>query len=137
MEDTNTITIDNAPHWLNHSHVVIKADFLAEDQEWIANQSTQVINPGTTFARVESKLGSANLLVVKRMVIEGIVAVKRHGGRIKTVRLPQESHLLLASDLDYIVAQINKFNEPMTEEEQTDFLPSANGLSAEHLKRVK
>lgn len=129
MEE-NTIGIPNAPHWLNHSHVLIKEDFLAEDQEYIANNTTRIINPGTQFARVDTSLGSANILLVKRMVVSGVVAVQRPNGRIKTVTLPAEASKLLSTDLDYIVAEINKANAPMTEEQQQDFLPAASAPSA-------
>lgn len=125
----NTIGIENAPWWLPHSHVEIKEDLLAEDQEWIANQANTVVNPGTQFARIEVNTGSANILLAKRMVVSGVVAVNRPGGRVKTVNLPQDTSKLLAQDLQYIVEQISKLNEPMDAEAQQDFLPSANGQS--------
>jgi hypothetical protein len=127
-----TITIDNASWWMNHSIVVIREDMLAEDSEWIGNQATRVVNAGTQFARIESSLGSANILLVKRMVVSGVVAVQRLNGRVKTVNLPQDAGKLLSQDLDYIAEQINKYNAPsapMTEAQQQDFLPSANGQS--------
>ena len=133
----NVIAIPNAPHWLNHSHVVVKEDLLAEDQEWIANQSTQIINAGTQEPRIEAKFGSTNLLLVRRMVIEGVVAVKRSGDRTKTVSLPADAHKLLASDLDYIARQIQVMNTPMTEGEQQDFLHAANGHFETSLTTVK
>lgn len=124
------MSIPNAPHWLNHSHVEVRPDVLASDQEWIANQSNTVVNPGTQFARIESKVGSANILLVKRMVVSGVVAVNRPGGRVKTVNLPQDAGKLLAFDLDYIAGQISALNEPMSAEQQASFLPSVNGQSA-------
>jgi hypothetical protein len=130
VENTdNTIPLVNAPHWLNHSHVLIKEDYLAEDEEWIANQTTKIVNQGTQNAQVEIKAGSTNILLVKRMVVSGVVAVNRANGRVKTVNLPQEAAQLLAPDLAYIAAQINQYNQPMTQEQQSDFLPSANGPS--------
>lgn len=133
----DTIGIPNAKWWLAHSTVLVREDLLAEDSEWIGNQSTQVINPGTPFARIEARLGSANLLLVKRMVVQGVVAVRRANDRIKTVNLPQDAHKLLAADLDYIASQIQELNKPMTEEEQTDFLAGANGHSEGTLQVVK
>lgn len=127
MSDTeNTIGIENAAWWLNHSHVLIREDFTADDQEWVANQGTRVVNPGTQFARIEANLGSENRLLVQRMVVEGVVAVKRANDRIKTVNLPKDVSQLLAQDLNYIVAQIQKYNAPMSEEQQADFLPDAS-----------
>lgn len=126
------ITIKNAPWWENYSIVTIKEDFLAEDQEWIANNTTKIINSGTKDVQIESSLGSANILLVKRMVVSGVVAVKRANDRVKTVNLPQDARKLLSQDLDYIAEQINKYNAPsmpMTQEQQQDFLPSANAPS--------
>lgn len=122
----SVIGITNAPWWLNHSHVEIKEDLLAEDQEWVSNQTTKIINPGTKFARVEVAAGSANILLVNRMVVSGVVAVNRPGGRVKTVNLPGDVGKLLEQDLEYIVGQIQALNEPMSAEQQADFLPSAN-----------
>lgn len=128
----NVIGIKNAPWWLNHSHVEIREDMLAEDQEWIANNSTSVVNPGTEFARVEVAAGSTNLLLVQRMVVSGVVAVQRPNGRVKTVELPGDTPKLLAKDLEYIVTQINAANELMTTEQKEDFLPSASAPSKEN-----
>lgn len=126
----NTIAIENAPWWLNHSQVVIKEDMLAEDQEWVTNQIVRVVNAGTPQATVETLPGSSNRLLVQRMVVSGVVAVNRPNGRVKTVNLPQDAGKLLSQDLDYIVAQINKLNEPMDAQAQADFLPSASEPSA-------
>lgn len=131
-----TIAIPNASWWMPHSQVLLKEDLLAEDQAWIANQTTRIVNPGTSFARVESYLGDASILLVKRMVVHGTVAVKRSGDRVKTVTLPQEAGRLLRQDLDYIASKINEYNQPMTEEQQQDFLPAANGQSETNLQVV-
>lgn len=133
----NTLAIENAPWWLNHSQVVVKEDMLAEDQEWITNQLARVVNPGTQFASMEVSAGSSNILLVKRMVMSGTVAVNRPNGRVKTVSLPQDAGKLLSQDLDYIVAQINKNNEPMSAQAQTDFLPPVSEPSVASLKRVR
>lgn len=135
--DNDMLHIPNAAWWLPHSHVEIREDLLAEDQEWISNQSSRVVNAGTPGARVESSLGSASVLLVRRMVVQGVVAVRRSGGRIKTVQLPSEAGKLLSFDLEYIVTQIGKYNEPMTEDEQSDFLPSVNGHVGETSEMVK
>lgn len=127
MSDTeSTIGIPNASWWMPHSQVLIKEDLLAEDQEWITNQTTRIINPGTQFARVEQSVGSAGILLVKRMVVQGVVAVKRSNDRVKTVNLPQEANKLLSQDIEYITEQIGKYNQPMSTQEQQDFLTSAS-----------
>jgi hypothetical protein len=130
----DTIGIPNASWWLNHSHVEIKEDLLAEDMAWIANNCTRVVNPGTQFARVEQSLGDNNILLVKRMVKSGVVAVERANGRVKTVSLPQDAGKLLQQDLEYIVEQINKNNAPMDEAQQQDFLTGADAPSETSLQ---
>lgn len=121
----DTVGIANAPHWLNHSIVTIKADYTAGDQAWILNQIT--LTP-TDDAHVTER--HQDILKVKRMVLPGsVVAVPRPGGRTKTVNLPQEASQLLVPDLDYIVSQIDAANKPMTAEEQAAFLASASAPS--------
>lgn len=138
----DVIGIENAKWWLPQSHVVIKEDLLVSDQEWITNQTIKIAavgntNGGNGNAEVESRLGSANRLLIERMVVEGVVAVSRPRGRVKTVHLPAEASQLLQADLDYIVEQINALTQPMTAAEQKDFLPGAKGQLQEHLPQAK
>ena len=132
-----TFGIENAPWWLPHSQVLVREDYLAEDEAWIANQIVQVQNAGTQQASVSTQAGSLNILKVKRMVVQGVVAVKRANGRIKTVNLPHEAGKLLAQDLTYIASQIDALNAPMTAGEQAAFLPTANAPSEGNLTLVK
>lgn len=127
--------IPNAPHWLNNSVVVVKEDYLAEDEAWIINNLVRL--DSTNAIQLTSK--HKDILTVQRMVQAGsVVAVKRSGDRVKTVHLPDDAAKLLWADLQYIVAEIEKLNEPpMSEDEQSDFLDSANGSSSANLKRVK
>lgn len=137
VEQNDTIQIPNAPWWEAHSHVIIKEDFLAEDEAWVQNQLAKVQGYGTNKPSMEMTLGNIRILTIQRMVTGGIVAVTRGNGRIKTVNLPHEAGKLLKSDLDYIFEQIDKLNPDMTEEQQEDFLPSANGASKTPLEMVK
>jgi len=135
MEET--IHIPNAPWWEAHSRVLIKEDFTAGDEAWINNQVSKLKGAGSNKPSIDMQLGNIRILTVQRMVVEGVVAVKRRNGRVKTVQLPQEVERLLKSDIDYIMSQIDEANPDMTEEEQTDFLDSAKEHSETSLKVVK
>lgn len=131
MDITN---IPNAPHWNNNSVVIVKEDYTAADEAWILNRLV-AIDANTVQITGKHK----DILTVKRMVQPGsIVAVKRSGDRIKTVHLPQEAEELLWNDLQYIVEQITKLNEPpMTQEEQETFPKPVSESSQANLTRVK
>lgn len=125
----NTISITNAKWWLNHSHVELKGLFLEEDSAFIANNITSVQGAGTTDVSVQMKSGDQTTLKIQRMVQGGTVAVMLRDGSTKSVSLPKEAGKLLATDSAYIVSQIDAISRPMTEEEQIDFLKSANAQS--------
>lgn len=131
MDITN---IQNAPHWLNHSVVIVKEDYTAADEAWILNK---LVSLDSNSVQMTGK--HKDILTVQRMVQAGsVVAVTRSNGRVKTVHLPQETEELLWSDVEYIIAEINKLNEPpMTQEEQQAFLPSSNERLPVNLKQVK
>ena len=124
----DNIGIPNAPHWLNHSNVVLKGIYLAADEAWVTNQMVSVKNNGTE-ATVETRTGDQNLLKIQRMVKSGTVAVMLRNGSTYEVQLPQDAGKLLPSDAAYIVEQIDAAGKPMSAEEQAAFLASANAQS--------
>src|SRR6202040_3873867 len=105
-----TVQIENAAHWENHSFVRVRDEFLAEDEAWITNQIVKVQKSGNAKAEVETCPGDSNIYKVQRMVIEGVVAVRLRNGRVKTINLPVNAGKLLASDLNYIVSKIDEMN---------------------------
>lgn len=126
----DTVAIQNAHWWQNHSHVLVKEDYVASDEAWINKQLITINTTGTgsrTKPDVQMSEKDRNVLIVERMVQPGsVVAVQRSAGRVKTVRLPQEAAQLLYPDLIYIVQQIEVLNLPMDTQEQENFLPDAN-----------
>lgn len=124
----DTIGISNAPHWLNHSNVVLKGLYLAADEAWVTNQMVSVKNSGGETS-VETKTGDQALLKIQRMVKSGVVAVMLRNGSVYEVNLPQDAGKLLPSDVAYIVEQIDVAGKPMSAEEQAAFLASANAQS--------
>lgn len=133
----NTIPIPNAPHWLNHSMVVLKGPVLASDGAWVTNQIIAAERASADGENVESHAGDQLLFKVKRMVKEGTVAVMLKGGAKYEVSLPKDVNKLLLVDLAYISQQIDATSEPMNAQEQADFLASVNGRSEASLKVVK
>lgn len=131
------IAIKNAPHWLNHSHVLTKGRMTAGDEAEINNGmvSVEVVNNTPV---VVTHGGLLNMLKVQRMVTQGVVAVMLTGedGELEKyeVKLPQEAADLLPKDLEYICQQIDAKSKPLSLEEQKAFLASANGHSGEHSK---
>lgn len=136
----NTFGINNAPWWLPHSHVELKEDYTAADEQWVQARMVKmsVVGAGSK-ASPDMQMGKERgILQVERMVMPGsVVAVLRRNGRVKTVHLPQEAENLLLTDLGYIIEQIEALNEVMTPEEQTSFLAGANGHVAGNLEQVK
>ena len=126
----DTIAIENAHWWLNHSAVLVKEDYLAQDEVWVNKQLVTINTTGSgsrTRPDVQMSEKDRNVLIVERMVQPGsVVAVQRSQGRVKTVKLPQEASQLLYPDLIYIVGQVEALNLPMDVQEQEDFLPTAN-----------
>lgn len=129
LNTENTIGITNAPWWLNHSSVVLKGLCLAEDDAWITNNIVSVQNAGTNNVSVETRTGDQALLKIQRMVKSGTVAVMLRGGQKYEVSLPSEVGKLLPVDAAYIVAQIDAMSQPMSAEEQANFLKSVNEQS--------
>lgn len=124
----DTIGLVNAPHWLNHSNVVLKGLYLASDEAWVTNQMVSVKNSGGETS-VETKTGDQALLKIQRMVKSGTVAVMLRNGSTYEVNLPQDAGKLLPGDVAYIVEQIDVAGKPMSAEEQAAFLASANAQS--------
>jgi len=124
-QDTS-ISLPNAPWWLNHSTVTLKGLYLAIDDAYITNNIVSVQGAGTANATVQTKAGDQTLLKISRMVKSGTVAVMLRGGQTYEVSLPQEAGKLLAKDASYIIEQIDALSQPLSAEEQASFLNSAN-----------
>lgn len=122
------IGLKNAPHWLNHSQVLVKGRMTAGDVAEITNGmvNAEVVN-GVPL--VITRAGNQNILKVRRMVLQGVVAVMLEDGETYEVGLPEHAEDLLAEDLDYICAQIDAKSKPLSVEQQRAFLASANGRS--------
>jgi hypothetical protein len=125
-----SVSILNAPWWLNHSIVICKGRLLAGDVAEINNSmvTMEVVN-GVPV--VITKGGNQAILKVQRMITQGTVAVLDDEGDPYEVSLPKDAHLLYQEDLEYICAQIDAKGKPMSAEAQKAFLASAkNHLEA-------
>lgn len=133
----STITIQNAPWWQPHSHVLLKGLYLAEDEAYVANAIIAITGAGTASPQMETRTGDQTLLKVQRMVRQGTVAVMLRTGQKYEVSLPGEVGKLLPIDLAYIAAQIDATSQPMSAEAQKSFLASANGHAEANSHTVK
>lgn len=133
----NTISIENAPWWQPHSHVLLKGLYLAEDEAFVANSIVSITGAGTANAAVETRAGDQALLKVQRMVKQGTVAVMLRTGQKYEVSLPGEVGKLLSVDISYIADQIDAMSKPMSAEEQAAFLASQNGHAEANFHKVK
>jgi hypothetical protein len=126
------IGIANAPWWMNNSTVILKGLYLAEDDAYVANNLVSVQNPGESNMEVQTLQGSQGLLKLQRMVSkDSVVSVMLRSGDVHTVNLPSDAGQLLPIDVTYILTQINAMSQPMSAQEQIDFLASANAPSEE------
>ncbi len=129
------ITLKNAPHWLNHSHVLVKGRMTAGDVAEITNGMVAVEVVNNTPV-VITRGGNQNILKVRRMVTQGVVAVMLEDGEKYEVQLPGGVEDLFQDDLDYICAQIDAKSRPLSAEEQKRFLNSAPERSEAHSNTV-
>lgn len=133
------IAIKNKDNWLNHSHVLTRGRMTAGDLAEINNGmvSVEVVN---NVPVVITKAGNQNILKVRRMVVQGTVAVLLNNGDDEPekyeVSLPEQAEQLLPDDLDYICEQIDARSKPMSAEEQKRFLNGAGAHSEKNLSLV-
>jgi hypothetical protein len=132
-----TISIQNAPWWANHSHVILRGLYTASDEAHVTNSIVSVTGAGTANVGMETRAGDQAILKVQRMVAQGTVAVMLRSGHKYEVQLPGDAGKLLPTDLSYISAQIDALSQPMSAEEQTAFLASQNGHAEATLQVVK
>ena len=132
MDVTN---IPNAPHWLNHSVVIVKEDYLAEDAAKVLHALIR-LNENN---ELELPMKHQDIVKVQHMVQPGsVVAVPRSNGRVKTCKLPEETTQLLWDDLQYILKEIEKLSAPpMTKKEQEDFPKPASEHLQANLRSVR
>lgn len=111
--------------WDAHEQIIIRGVFTAGDQEEMENASSHLAGKGKN-RNIEVKTGSARFKLLERMIVDWTltengrpVAVTKEAIR----RLPTNYRKPVLEACDDIAMTLD-------EEEQEDFLPSANG----HLK---
>lgn len=113
-----TEKIIKAAHWDNNETVLIRS-LREDDTEWIQDQLAEVAQSGTATQPANMKL---NLGTTRRLtMLRGIVSwtLCDDAGRILPVS--EESLRGLApEDCDFIYGEINKLNQPMTQDEKKD-----------------
>jgi hypothetical protein len=112
--------------WEAHETVIIRGQFTTAMQEACENASSAFTGKTAKSAAAEARLGSGKRKMLEMMIVDWTFA---EGGRKVAVssatigRLPANYRKPILDACDEIA-------EGMTEEEQEDFLPNANGHSS-------
>jgi hypothetical protein len=137
----------HAEHWDAHEVVVIRA-LNGDDGEWIQDNMSEVVGNQNDPNQVTSKvlIGKAQRFTLMRG-IDSWTFTDEAGNELpwpplthnesentRIYRIRDKSISELApEDRAFIATEINKLNQPMSEEEENDFLGSAkSGSSANH-----
>jgi hypothetical protein len=112
--------------WDAHEQIVVRGTFTAADQEQMENASSTLKGKGR-HRNIEMKTGSARRTLLERMIVNWTLT---RNGQIIPVT-PEAIGKLPANYRKPVLEACDDIAMTMDEEEQDDFLTSANGLSTE------
>jgi hypothetical protein len=115
----------HADWWDGHEVVVIRS-LRAEDTDWVQDQLAEMVTGKGKDASMALKLGTTKRLTTLRGVVSWTFTDELGN--------PQPFNedalrMLAPEDADYIYGEINKLNQPMSEEEKKASLTNVNGGS--------
>jgi len=108
--------------WEQHEQVMLKGQIVVADQEYVTNQYL-TSGTGKKSGEVTMQAGHGRFALLDRMIIDW--SFLRNGQRVPVNR--ENIRRLPATYSNPILETIDKIAAGMSEEEQTDFLDSANG----------
>lgn len=111
--------------WDDHEQIVIRGTFTVSDQEQMENSSSTLEGKGKK-RDLKVRTGSARRVLLERMIVSWTLT---KNGQIMPVT-PENIGLLPANYRKPVLEACDEIAKTMDEDEQEDFLPSANG----HLK---
>ena len=112
-----------APGWEPHETVLIRS-LRAEDSDWIQDQLAELVTGDTgKNATMQMKLGTTRRLTMMRAVTSWTFTDEGGNPLLLT---EQNLRGLALEDADYIYTEINKLNQPMSEEEKKASSQTAN-----------
>lgn len=106
-------------HWEPHEQVVIKGSITVADQEYVTDQYGEQGKKGN----LEIKMGKGRFALLDRMIISW--TFMKNGQQVPLT--PAYIRRLPAHYANAILEVIDGLAQTMSEEEQEDFLDSANG----------
>lgn len=112
--------------WEPGEVVILKGTYSTEDQERVENASGAIKGRGNK-AETDMRIGSARVMLLEVMIVDWTLSM---GGR----KVEVSRHAIRRLPSNYrtpILEKIDEIAEPMSEEEQEDFLPSSNGHTKE------
>lgn len=135
-DDTITYTHEDAPKvFKEHEWVMIKDEMLAGDTIAIQNKLAKVSGKGKD-AQVSMNLGDVAMATVAKMTKGwNITKTKKRGGYEEEVPIPfstENIRNLRKPVFDFLNNEINRLNEPESDDDQEDFSSDANEHSEEN-----
>jgi len=113
--------------WDAHDQIIVRGTFTAADQEQMENASSTLRGKGKK-RNIEMKTGSARRTLLERMIVNWTLT---KNGQIMPVT-PETIGKLPANYRKPVLEACDEIAMTMDEEEQEDFLPSANGPLTEN-----
>ncbi len=105
--------------WEPHEQILLKGSVTVADQEYVSNHYVKTSKKGD----METTAGTGRYALLDRMIMDW--SLSRNGTRVPVT--PASIRQLPANYSNPILEALDKMAAAMTEEEQEDFLDSANG----------
>jgi len=111
--------------WEPHEQVILKGSITVADQEYVTNNYSKTATGKDTS--IEVQMGTGRFSLLDRMILRWTFT--KNGMPVPFNR--NTVRKLPAHYSNRILEVIDAISQPMSEEEQDDFLPSANGHTVE------
>lgn len=135
MDEFEVYTISGKP-LKPHEYIIIKKELTAADEAAVQNMATRINGSAKKAgqAEIQSMIGDANLLLVKRMIVRWNLTRTITAENGAESEVPIELSAKAIENLprriyNCVLRKINELNEDEEEESDADFLPAVNGHS--------
>ncbi len=114
--------------WDAHEQVILRGTFTAADHEAVQNATSPTApTQQRKVTEVEARVGTGHLRLLERMIVDWTFT--QNGRKVGVT--PQAIRRLPANYVTPLLERCDEIAVGMSEEEQDDFLPSANGRTPE------
>ena len=125
----DVVTIRDEKNWEPWEGVTIKAKMSLADEEFVNNHMAKLTDPKKKNPMDQNLLiGTTKRKLLERMIVSWTFTDANKNPVLVT---PETIADLDKGYADFIYEEINKRNPSMSEEEQQDFFPDANGSTPE------